>query len=229
VLRELHGHRRASAGHRDDRASRRWPRRRGHEARAYDYLDQPTKIEELEILVRKAAEKGQLVRRQHPAPRPPPGAGPSAASSPAAGRCTTCCGWWSGWRPRSPRCWCSARAHRQGSWSRRGDPRALAARRAAGSCRSTAGAARAKFSRASCAPRRRAPSPAPSTLRPGLIEWARGHAAARRDRRMEADHDRVKLLQRGWRPASSSAVAARRVGWTSAWWPPPNRDLNGGP
>src|SRR2546429_3684145 len=46
---------------------------------AYDYLTKPTKIEELEILVRKAAEKGQLLRdnvalRAH-APRAAPFSG----------------------------------------------------------------------------------------------------------------------------------------------------------
>ena len=45
---------------------------------AYDYLTKPTKIEELDILIRKAAEKGQLLRdnvalRAHaPGAEPPP-------------------------------------------------------------------------------------------------------------------------------------------------------------
>src|SRR5438128_4554507 len=32
---------------------------------AYDYLTKPTKIEELDVLIRKAAEKGQLLRDNH--------------------------------------------------------------------------------------------------------------------------------------------------------------------
>src|SRR5947207_2049415 len=60
---------------------------------AYDYLTKPTKIEELEILVRKAAEKGQLLRDNVALPPTPPGPGPTAASSPAAPRCRRCCGW----------------------------------------------------------------------------------------------------------------------------------------
>ena len=43
---------------------------------AYDYLTKPTKIEELEILVRKAAEKGQLVRDNIALRAHAPGAGP---------------------------------------------------------------------------------------------------------------------------------------------------------
>ena len=59
---------------------------------AYDYLTKPARIEELDILVRKAAEKGRLIRqnvvlrdRLDP-PRP------RAASSPPARRWTRCCG-----------------------------------------------------------------------------------------------------------------------------------------
>jgi DNA-binding NtrC family response regulator len=43
---------------------------------AYDYLTKPTKIEELEILVRKAAEKGQLLRDNTALRAHAPGAGP---------------------------------------------------------------------------------------------------------------------------------------------------------
>jgi DNA-binding NtrC family response regulator len=43
---------------------------------AYDYLTKPTKIEELEILVRKAAEKGQLIRDNVALRAHAPGAGP---------------------------------------------------------------------------------------------------------------------------------------------------------
>jgi two-component system, NtrC family, response regulator AtoC len=43
---------------------------------AYDYLTKPTKIEELEILVRKAAEKGQLLRDNLALRAHAPGAGP---------------------------------------------------------------------------------------------------------------------------------------------------------
>ena len=43
---------------------------------AYDYLTKPTKIEELEILVRKAAEKGQLLRDNVALRAHAPGAGP---------------------------------------------------------------------------------------------------------------------------------------------------------
>ena len=43
---------------------------------AYDYLTKPTKIEELEVLVRKAAEKGQLLRDNFALRAYAPGAGP---------------------------------------------------------------------------------------------------------------------------------------------------------
>ena len=43
---------------------------------AYDYLTKPTKIEELDILVRKAAEKGQLLRDNVALRAHAPGAGP---------------------------------------------------------------------------------------------------------------------------------------------------------
>jgi two-component system response regulator AtoC len=43
---------------------------------AYDYLTKPTKIEELEVLVRKAAEKGQLLRENTALRAHAPGAGP---------------------------------------------------------------------------------------------------------------------------------------------------------
>jgi two-component system response regulator AtoC len=43
---------------------------------AYDYLTKPTKIEELEVLVRKAAEKGQLLRDNLALRAHAPGAGP---------------------------------------------------------------------------------------------------------------------------------------------------------
>jgi two-component system, NtrC family, response regulator HydG len=43
---------------------------------AYDYLTKPTKIEELDILVRKAAEKGQLLRDNIALRAHAPGAGP---------------------------------------------------------------------------------------------------------------------------------------------------------
>jgi len=43
---------------------------------AYDYLTKPTKIEELEVLVRKAAEKGQLLRDNFALRAHAPGAGP---------------------------------------------------------------------------------------------------------------------------------------------------------
>jgi DNA-binding NtrC family response regulator len=43
---------------------------------AYDYLTKPTKIEELEVLVRKAAEKGQLLRDNIALRAHAPGAGP---------------------------------------------------------------------------------------------------------------------------------------------------------
>ena len=43
---------------------------------AYDYLTKPTKIEELEVLVRKAAEKGQLLRDNFALRAYVPGAGP---------------------------------------------------------------------------------------------------------------------------------------------------------
>jgi DNA-binding NtrC family response regulator len=43
---------------------------------AYDYLTKPTKIEELEVLVRKAAEKGQLLRDNVALRAHAPGAGP---------------------------------------------------------------------------------------------------------------------------------------------------------
>jgi DNA-binding NtrC family response regulator len=43
---------------------------------AYDYLTKPTKIEELEVLVRKAAEKGQLIRDNVALRAHAPGAGP---------------------------------------------------------------------------------------------------------------------------------------------------------
>jgi two-component system response regulator AtoC len=43
---------------------------------AYDYLTKPTKIEELEVLVRKAAEKGQLLRDNLALRAYAPGAGP---------------------------------------------------------------------------------------------------------------------------------------------------------
>jgi two-component system response regulator AtoC len=44
---------------------------------AYDYLTKPTKIEELEVLVRKAAEKGQLLRDNIALRAHAPGAGPA--------------------------------------------------------------------------------------------------------------------------------------------------------
>jgi len=43
---------------------------------AYDYLTKPTKIEELDVLVRKAAEKGQLIRDNVALRAHAPGAGP---------------------------------------------------------------------------------------------------------------------------------------------------------
>ena len=43
---------------------------------AYDYLTKPTKIEELEVLIRKAAEKGQLLRDNVALRAHAPGAGP---------------------------------------------------------------------------------------------------------------------------------------------------------
>ena len=43
---------------------------------AYDYLTKPTKIEELDILIRKAAEKGQLLRDNVALRAHAPGAGP---------------------------------------------------------------------------------------------------------------------------------------------------------
>src|SRR6266704_915555 len=43
---------------------------------AYDYLTKPTKIEELDIVVRKAAEKGQLLRDNQALRAHAPGAGP---------------------------------------------------------------------------------------------------------------------------------------------------------
>jgi two-component system response regulator PilR (NtrC family) len=43
---------------------------------AYDYLTKPTKIEELDVLVRKAAEKGQLLRDNVALRAHAPGAGP---------------------------------------------------------------------------------------------------------------------------------------------------------
>jgi DNA-binding NtrC family response regulator len=43
---------------------------------AYDYLTKPTKIEELDVLIRKAAEKGQLLRENVALRAHAPGAGP---------------------------------------------------------------------------------------------------------------------------------------------------------
>src|SRR5205814_1707641 len=43
---------------------------------AYDYLTKPTKIEELDVLVRKAAEKGQLLRDNQALRAHAPGAAP---------------------------------------------------------------------------------------------------------------------------------------------------------
>jgi DNA-binding NtrC family response regulator len=43
---------------------------------AYDYLTKPTKIEELDVVVRKAAEKGQLLRDNQALRAHAPGAGP---------------------------------------------------------------------------------------------------------------------------------------------------------
>ena len=48
---------------------------------AYDYLTKPTKIEELDVIVRKAAEKGQLVRDNVALRAHAPGAGPVRWSS----------------------------------------------------------------------------------------------------------------------------------------------------
>ena len=45
---------------------------------AYDYLTKPTKIEELDIVVRKAAEKGQLLRDNVALRAHAPGAAPGA-------------------------------------------------------------------------------------------------------------------------------------------------------
>jgi DNA-binding NtrC family response regulator len=43
---------------------------------AYDYLTKPTKIEELDVVIRKAAEKGQLLRDNQALRAPAPGSGP---------------------------------------------------------------------------------------------------------------------------------------------------------
>jgi two-component system, NtrC family, response regulator HydG len=53
---------------------------------AYDYLTKPTKIEELEVLVRKAAEKGQLIRDNVALRAHAPGAEPFGGIVTRAGR-----------------------------------------------------------------------------------------------------------------------------------------------
>ena len=53
---------------------------------AYDYLTKPTKIEELEVLVRKAAEKGQLIRDNVALRAHAPGAGPFGGIVTRSGR-----------------------------------------------------------------------------------------------------------------------------------------------
>jgi DNA-binding NtrC family response regulator len=53
---------------------------------AYDYLTKPTKIEELDVLVRKAAEKGQLLRDNMALRAHAPGAGPFGGIVTRSGR-----------------------------------------------------------------------------------------------------------------------------------------------
>ena len=73
---------------------------------AYDYLTKPTKIEELDVLVRKAAEKGQLLRDNVALRAHAPGAGAvrRASSTRSAADAARCCASSSGWRRPTRRC-----------------------------------------------------------------------------------------------------------------------------
>ena len=71
---------------------------------AYDYLTKPARIEELDILIRKAAEKGRLIRQNvvlraqlDPEPSLP-------ASHRRTRRWRMCCGSSTGWRPPTRPC-----------------------------------------------------------------------------------------------------------------------------
>ena len=177
---------------------------------AYDYLTKPTKIEELEILVRKAAEKGQLLRDNLALRAHAPGAGPFGGivhpqprdAGGAAHR-------GAGGADRRPPCSCSARAAPARSWWR---ARSTSARRAPSgpSCRSTAAPCRARCSSPSCSVTRRARSPAAVNAKPGLIELADGGTLLpRRDRRHGARTARSSCCA-CWRPACSSGSAGTR-------------------
>src|SRR4030095_4491554 len=120
---------------------------------AYDYLTKPARIEELDILVRKAAEKGRLIRQNvvlRDRLDPPAPAGGHITASPKMQE-----------RPRTA--W--ARAGRAGSgWP----PPSTTTRRAPArpSWPSTAARCRARCWSPSCSATRRAPSPARCTPSP---------------------------------------------------------------
>ncbi len=71
---------------------------------AYDYLTKPTRIEELEVVIRKAAEKGQLLRDNVALRSRLPGAEPFGGILSRRPECRRSSAWWSGWRPRTPPC-----------------------------------------------------------------------------------------------------------------------------
>ena len=188
---------------------------------AYDYLTKPTKIEELEILVRKAAEKGQLLRDNLALRAHAPGAGPFGGIVTRSQRMNEVLRIVERVAPTDVlRAGARRERHRQGAGGAR-HPRALGARRAALRAdplrrpASRGARVRAVRSREGRVHRRRRRQARPHRA------GRRRHALPRRDRRHGAGQPGEAAARAGdghVLPRRRHAAPAR---WTCGWSPPP--------
>ena len=138
---------------------------------AYDYLTKPTKIEELDVIIRKAAEKGQLLRDNVALRARLPGAEPFGGILTRSPRMQEVLRMVERVAPTDSAVLILGESGTGKELVARGHPRALPARRPALRAHPLRGAARARCWSPSCSATRRAPSPARWGPSPASSSW----------------------------------------------------------
>ena len=187
---------------------------------AYDYLTKPARIEELDILVRKAAEKARLMRQNvvmraqldepgyqrhhHQQPADGGGAAPGRA----------------GGAHRLDGAGAGRERHRQGAGGAR-DPRPLAPRASRPSCPSTAARSPRELLESELFGHEKGAFTGAVASKPGLIELADGGTLFLDEIGEMEPEIQVKLLRVLERTRSSAWAARGGARSTCAWSPPP--------
>src|SRR2546425_51977 len=173
---------------------------------AYDYLTKPTRIEELDVLIRKAAEKGQLLRDNVALRAPWPGAQPSSGILPGNARMQGVLSIAERVAPPDSSVLVLGESGTGRSWSRA--PSTSAPRGpTAPSCPSTAAPCPARCWSRSCSATRRARSRAPSPPSPASSSWRTAARSCWTRSGRSSRTARSSCCAR-WRRAPSSGSAA---------------------